>query len=165
MRSGITINGRHYRSPDEMPPDVRQQYEEALRTIGSALASRQGSDTTEVVTGPTGLDVNSNLVIRKTVMVNGRTYKSTDEMPPEVRQIVEQAQGMTSGAASASGLQAAVDAGRTKFGTFIHVGDATPPARLLPLEPSNVRSKAQDFLSDLVFWVVVVLLIWALLGR
>ncbi len=168
MRSGITINGRHYRSPDEMPPDVRQQYEEALRTIGSALRSSKGSEATEVVTGQPGLDAHTNIVIRRTVTVNGRTFKSTDEMPPELRRLVATgfpARVTTGDASGAEALQAVTDAGRPKFGAFVHVGGATPPPQRLSLEPANVQSKAHDFLSDLVFWVVVGLLVWALLGR
>jgi hypothetical protein len=45
----ITVNGQHFGSPDEMPPDVRRQYEEAMRRMESALAG-QGSGTTQVVT-------------------------------------------------------------------------------------------------------------------
>jgi hypothetical protein len=32
----IVIDGKTYRSPDEMPPDIRQKYEQAMRSLGDA---------------------------------------------------------------------------------------------------------------------------------
>ena len=87
--SGITINGQYYESPEAMPPDARLLYEEALRAIGPSLAGGKGSNTTQVVTSHSGLGMSSHIVINKTITVNDKTYKSVDEMPPEVRSRVE----------------------------------------------------------------------------
>jgi hypothetical protein len=45
----ITVNGRTYSSVDEMPPDVREQYEKAM----SLLADRNGNGIPDVLEGQT----------------------------------------------------------------------------------------------------------------
>ena len=62
----ITINGRDYKSLDEMPPDVRRQYEEAMRKFGSALAAGKANDATSAPQGTKSLGAPGNVVIRTT---------------------------------------------------------------------------------------------------
>ena len=164
--SRITVNGRHYDNPDEMPPDVRRLYEEALRTIRPSPADGKKSDDTQVITGQAGGGDRSNVVIRRTITVNNRTYKNVDEMPPEVRRFFEsglQAQGMTGIAPSAPGPQVTVDVGRPKVRAFVHFGGSTPEPSV-PIEASDAERKARDFVWDLVFWVAVALVLWTFLG-
>jgi len=162
MASRITINGQHYESPDEMPPDVRRQYEEALRLIGPALAGAKGSDTTRVIAGPSDHGTKSNIVIRKTIVVNNRTYKNADEMPPEVRRFVEnglQATGTTGSAPIASGSHMTVDVGRPGVGAFVDFSPR-PAGQPRPID----QSKARDIVWGLLSWVVIGLVLWFLLA-
>ena len=160
--SRITINGQSYDSPDAMPPDVRRLYDEAMRSVGPALAGGTGTDVTQVVSGSGGLGVKSNIVIRKTITVNNKTYKNVDEMPPEVRQLfqsgIQQAQG-TMAVAPGSGLHVNVNLGRPEVRTVFNPGGATPG----PIEPGSMQPGARRFLTTLIFWVVVGLLVFAFL--
>jgi len=161
----ITVNGKHYKSPEEMPPDVRRQYEQAMRMIGPALASAQGSATTRVDTTSRTHGAQGDIVIQKTITVNQRTYPNADEMPPELRQYVAtglQATG-TDGAPTAPGLNLAVELGRPKVRTFLNVHPS--PSSPLPIEPSNMPSEARRFVYDIAFWVIVGLALWFWLGR
>jgi hypothetical protein len=70
----ITVNGQHYGSAEEMPPEVRRQYEEAMQRMGRALAGIE-SGTTQVVThsGGAGLQV---------TQTTRRTYVHVDPSQP-----------------------------------------------------------------------------------
>lgn len=157
----ITINGRQYGSPDEMPPDVRRQYEDAMRAMGTALAAGKGSDTRHVISGPAG-EIESSVVIRKT------SYKSPDEMPPEVRQLLESQQhaGMTERPSTAHGRNVALEGGQSSVQLVVSSSGSTPPTRtMFPRESSNAQRQARQFVWDLVFWVVVALILWTFLDR
>jgi hypothetical protein len=87
----IVIDGKTYRSIDEMPPDIRAKYEEALRTLDrdrdgmpdslEALVTEQGSAPT--------------VMSSTKIVVNGQVYEDLDQLPPEVRARYEQAVGAT----------------------------------------------------------------------
>ena len=158
---GITVNGQHYESPDEMPAEVRRQYDEAMRAIGPALPAGTVSDSTHVLGGSAGPGVHGDVVIRKTIMVNQQTFKSVDEMPLEARRLYENAvaRATTEGAASAPGLHLTLRVGRPKLRAFVESGVSTPPR---PIEPSN---GARHLLWHLVFWVALALVLWAFLRR
>jgi len=160
---GITINGRHYESPDAMPPDVRRTYEAALRMMRSIQEGGKGSDTTEVFTGQAGFSV-----IRKTVTVTGPRHGSVEELPLEVRQVLEdgraQTPGTSPGAPTAHDQQLVVETRRPQIRTTV----STSTARLAPphaVEPWSRQPKLRHLFSVLVFWVVVGLILWAFLGR
>jgi hypothetical protein len=142
----ITVNGQHYGSPDEMPPDVRRQYEEAMRLIGPALAGK-GSGTTQVVTHSHGGGLQGNIVINKTVTVNNRTFDGVEKMPADLRQFFE------------GGLQATQASGRT----YLDFNPSQPTP--LPIQPSNAPSEGRRFVYDIAFWVLVALALWLWLGR
>src|SRR5258706_2991223 len=97
MTTKITINGQEYDSPEAMPPDVRTTYEEAMRTAGSALASAKNDGKTQVFTGHAG-PFGASVIVNRTIVVNDRKYGSVDELPPEMRQLYENA--LKGGAAS-----------------------------------------------------------------
>src|SRR4030095_1629373 len=90
MGNRITINGQHYDDPDAMPPEVRRIYEAAMRTAESSLVSGERGWNTEVFTAQTG-DHGSGVVVNRTITVNHRTYRSANEMPPEVRKLYDEA--------------------------------------------------------------------------
>jgi hypothetical protein len=97
MQTRITVNGVEYNSVDQMPPDVRRQYERAMGTLAdtdrngvpdileggmaSSLTSRSSRDP-EVV---------STVVTSSKIVVNGREYARWEDVPPEIRRLVQSA--------------------------------------------------------------------------
>jgi len=67
IKTKIKINGKEYTSPEEMPPDVRQIYEQAVT---------KGLVSTQVNASPK-------------ITFNGQSYNSLDEMPENVRRVYE----------------------------------------------------------------------------
>ena len=105
MTEKIVINGQAYDSPDAMPPEVREQYEAALRLAGP---SGQAQTTIvrknfiamingKVVSTPNDLPAEARAELDRlqatagatgvhtTITVNGAHYASIDAMPADVR--------------------------------------------------------------------------------
>jgi len=71
----ITVNGHSYHSVDEMPPEVREQYERAMAMLKGGGGA---PDASAAVTS----------VVNESIVYNGHRYKSRDELPPEVRALL-----------------------------------------------------------------------------
>jgi hypothetical protein len=71
----VVFNGREYSSVEEMPPDVRRVYEDAMASVG-ALDKAGGSG-------------GSHITITTRLVVNGKEYSSIHEMPPLIRAAFE----------------------------------------------------------------------------
>ncbi len=85
------VNGTEYDSPDAMPPDVRREYERALRLVadmGKGGPSRTTDKTVETRQDGVSVKVHTKQV---KYTVDGRTYDDLAQLPPEVRARVEQA--------------------------------------------------------------------------
>ncbi len=78
----FVVNGTEYDSPDAMPPDVRREYERALRLVADMGKGAGPSGTTDktVETRQNGVSVKVHT-----------TYDDLAQLPPEVRARVEQA--------------------------------------------------------------------------
>jgi hypothetical protein len=108
MAETIYFNGKKYNSVAEMPSSVRQKYESFNRLF--ADANRDGipdfvqpsgiSGLKESFNllkeigqmGTEGIDPNEVMIVRESdtnIFVNGKNYKSVDEMPSDVRQVYE----------------------------------------------------------------------------
>jgi hypothetical protein len=99
----IVIDGKTYRSVDEMPEDVRRNYESAMRQLGDE--NRDGiPDALENLTNLADQNQNgmpdsiegmiSNVVSSTTkIFAEGKEYNSLDELPPDIRAKYEQAMG------------------------------------------------------------------------
>lgn len=84
-RTRITIDGRTYESAEQMPPEVRTRYEQAM----SMLADRDGNGVPDVAEGASpDLNVISHVSTSERVVVNGREYASLDDVPAEVRNLL-----------------------------------------------------------------------------
>ncbi len=93
MSKKIIVNGQEFSSVEEMPPDVRRQYEQAM----SALADRDGDGIPDIMqSGLSGRSGTEELgdgfhkvevETRSEYVVDGNEYSSLDEMPPEVREM------------------------------------------------------------------------------
>ena len=98
----IVIDGKTYKSVEEMPADVRRSYESAM----SQFADNDKSGLPDVLEDLTSLkDQNknglpdafegmlSNKILPTKIIADGNEYNSLDELPPDVRAKYEQAMG------------------------------------------------------------------------
>lgn len=160
----ITVNGQHYDSVEAMPPDVRRTYDEAMRTLAASQANAPGGGTTQVFTRKAG-DVGACVVVNRTVVVNNRTYGSLDELPPEVRQQLED---IMHGAGQTAHPKSTFNLGLHLNGPQVRtLADARehPEAAPMPIEPSSLESRIRGLPMSLGILVLIALALWALLGR
>lgn len=97
METRITVNGVEYRSVDEMPPDVRQQYDRAMKI----LADRDGNGVPDIRQGkaPSGQASDAgdvkNVVTTVTrtsrYFINGREYQRLEDIPADLRAMLGRA--------------------------------------------------------------------------
>jgi hypothetical protein len=96
----IVLNGKTYRSMEEMPPDVREKYELAMSLLDNTdedrlspmdiLADRNKNGTPDILESiTTGENVTSSLKI----IVDGKEYSDMEHLPSEARTRVEEALG------------------------------------------------------------------------
>ena len=100
----IVIDGTTYHSAEEMPPDIRQKYEQAMRALGDAN-SNQIPDAFETMNifadkDKDGIpDVLENLtaghatVNSMKIIVDGKEFDGLENLPPEARAKYEEAMG------------------------------------------------------------------------
>lgn len=78
----IVVNGRKYERVEDMPPEVRGIYEQAIASLAgdseTARAAAAGSQRVRIQT-------------KTRFVVNGNEYSSVDEMPPAIRQAYDKA--------------------------------------------------------------------------
>ncbi len=95
----IVIDGKTYKSVDEMPADIRQKYESAMRELdknqngtpdmpegGNLFADRNNNGMPDAFEG-----LVSNALSSTRIIADGKSYNSLDELPPEIRAKYEQA--------------------------------------------------------------------------
>lgn len=92
----IVIDGKTYQSVDEMPPDIRQKYEQAMRALGDAN-DNQIPDAFETINifadkNKDGVpDVLGTLVAGHAaassmkIIIDGKEFDGLDGLPPESR--------------------------------------------------------------------------------
>jgi hypothetical protein len=100
----IVINGKTYNSVNEMPEDVRKQYEQAM----NSLRDENGNQIPDAFENMNILadkhrdgipdafeNISSNVVIsgNMNIIVDGKEFNSLAELPPDVRTKYEQAMG------------------------------------------------------------------------
>jgi hypothetical protein len=87
METKIIFNGKQYASPEAMPEEVRQAYQQAM--VQFADADRNGiPDILE-----RGTAGNVIAIQQSSISFNGREFKSVGEMPAVVRRLFEMAMG------------------------------------------------------------------------
>ena len=83
-RTQITIDGQTYGSVEEMPPDARRRYQDAMRQF-----DRDGNGVPDVLEGaPADPNVIASVTTSERIIVNGREYGSWNEVPPELRAVL-----------------------------------------------------------------------------
>ena len=88
----FVVNGKTYTSLDEMPPDIRQSYEQAM----GLLRDENQNGMPDILEGKTGANVSTfettlNLPGSTQIIADGKTYSSVDEMPADARITYDQA--------------------------------------------------------------------------
>ena len=97
----IVIDGKTYRSVDEMPEDVRRNYENAMRQMSrSTSAAPNPVENMDVFADknnngmPDAFEgMVANVLSATKIVADGKVYNSLDELPPDVRAKYEQAMG------------------------------------------------------------------------
>ena len=95
----IVIDGKTYKSVDEMPEDVRRNYENAMRDLDKnqngvpdmlenmkSFANVNKDGMPDAFAG-----LVSNVISSTKIIADGKTYNSLDELPPEIRAKYDQA--------------------------------------------------------------------------
>ena len=101
----IVIDGKTYKSVDEMPPDIRAKYEEAIRGMdrdrngmpdmlnqANPFEDKNKDGMPAAFEGLASFQGSIPRVMNSTkVLVNGQVYDGLDQLPPEIRAQYEQA--------------------------------------------------------------------------
>jgi hypothetical protein len=90
IASHITMNGKKYASIDEMPPDVRRQYEQSMQSM---MVDKDHNGIPDILEHPPtpGNAMSSNVQTTKRIMVNGRSYDRIEDVPPQFREAIMRA--------------------------------------------------------------------------
>ena len=100
----IVIDGKTYNSVNEMPDEVRRQYEQAMSTFKDQdgnrvpdaieqpreLADRNRNGVPDIIENTPGGPIVANAL---KVLFDGREYNNIDELPPDARAKYDQAMG------------------------------------------------------------------------
>ena len=85
----IEVNGVEYGSVDEMPPDVRRLYEEAMRQLRERGPG--GPDAAPASPDRPDVSVHATVQTKRRLIVNGEEVGSLDELPEGMRDLVRSA--------------------------------------------------------------------------
>ena len=103
-QSLIVIDGRTYKSVEEMPEDVRRKYEQAMNSLKDTdgdripntlenmniLADRDPDGVPGALEGLASMNVVSNVM---KIIVDGKEYSRIEDLPPDARARYEEAMG------------------------------------------------------------------------
>src|SRR5215216_7409097 len=97
----IVIDGKTYRSVDEMPEDVRRQYEQAMSSLkdqngnripdafeNNLLTDKNRNGIPDIIDTTSGEKIFANTM---KILVDGKEFNSLDDLPPEARAKYEKA--------------------------------------------------------------------------
>src|ERR1700757_2317411 len=90
----ITVNGKTYDRVDDMPPEIRQAYDQAM----GLLADKNQNGIPDIAEGllpgakPT-VTTRFKITTKKKIVYKGQTYESPDDLPAEARQAYQRAMG------------------------------------------------------------------------
>lgn len=85
MSDQYIVNGKTYNSMDEMPPDVRARYD----MLNNLLADKNQDGTPDIMAD--AMNAGTTVIQSSTIIYQGKTYNSVDELPPDARAKYEQA--------------------------------------------------------------------------
>jgi hypothetical protein len=151
VKTKIRVNGQDYGSVNDMPPEVRQAYEEALAVMRGAKHGRfldkLGS----------GMRANVQMVSNAKVVFNGQEYAGVEQMPAKVRQLYQAVMA----AVESGGTPVAPEIGGTVQAMPPNTGTSAPfptfPTTSVHLETTNWKL--------LLVTAVILLLAWLGFGK
>ncbi len=79
MSNTFIVNGKTYNSIDEMPPDVRAQFE----TMQNVLADRNQNGMPDILENVSG--AGATIMQTAKIIYDGKAYDSVEQLPPEAR--------------------------------------------------------------------------------
>lgn len=137
----IVIDGKTYKSADEMPEDVRKSYENAMRNVDN-----NQNGTPDAFEGLSSFQTaTANVINSNKIIVNGQVFDSLDQLPPEIRAKYEQALGAMD--ANKNGIPDFVEGMlgtsnqtnpvATSFGTTAHSRPSKPKPVSSTIEPES----------------------------
>lgn len=141
----IVIDGKTYHSLEEMPPDVRQKYEQAMRSLGDAN-NNQIPDAFETLNIFADKDKNGapdvleNIVAGQAtvnsmkIIVDGKEFNGLENLPPEARARYEEALGRLD--ANRNGIPDFVEGMVNMAGSNASVGTGHAPRSTPPVSPA-----------------------------
>jgi hypothetical protein len=161
MEFKIQFNGKNYGSPDEMPADERQRYEQAMQRIQPLLKDPGVKESTQEWDGPMGLHTR----VHTRIVVNNQTFKSPDELPSELRKQYDEAM-RNMGAKTSGGITLSVQTHRHPTGDSL---PATDPQRATPMSTNPmmmpVRINVGRTLFGIASWIATLVAAWLLFER
>ncbi|HET6822348.1 MAG TPA: hypothetical protein VFH34_06845 [Anaerolineales bacterium] len=100
----IVIDGKTYSSVEEMPPDIRKKYEQAMQSLGDAnnnqipdafetmniFADKDKDGTPDVLENITA---GHHVVNSMKIIVDGKEFDGLEHLPPEARARYQEAMG------------------------------------------------------------------------
>ncbi|HEY9528675.1 MAG TPA: hypothetical protein VIR02_16420 [Anaerolineales bacterium] len=100
----IVIDGKTYHSVEEMPADIRQKYEQAMRSLGDANVNKipdafealnifADKDQDGVPDVLENISAGHAAASSMKVIVDGKEFNGLENLPPEVRAKYEEAMG------------------------------------------------------------------------
>jgi hypothetical protein len=86
MNPKLIVNGKTYNSVDEMPEDVRKQYEQAMNSL-------KDEDKNQIPDAFENISSKNVVSSSMKIIVNGKEFNGLEDLPPDVRARYEQAMG------------------------------------------------------------------------
>jgi hypothetical protein len=100
----IVIDGKTYHSVEEMPADIREKYEQVMRSLGDAnnnqipdafesmnvFADKDKDGVPDILENLTGSHATVNSM---KIVINGKEFDGLENLPPEARARYEKAMG------------------------------------------------------------------------
>jgi hypothetical protein len=161
----IVVNGKSYSNLDEMPPDVRQSYEQ---TMGLLADKNQNGmpDIFEGMTGAGDIQVQNVTTVGSTqFVVEGKVYSSVDELPPEARQKYEQALAQIGHMPGDANQNGTPDVFESRTAAQPPTRSSYPPSQPLFAEPpTNNFDTTPNYRTALIAAVIVIVVLAVLSG-
>ena len=157
----ISFNGKNYDRVEDMPPEARRAYEQAL----GMLADKNQNGTPDVLeagppavpgapAGKIKLTTKVRFTTTQKIIFDGQVYHSVDEMPAEARQAYQRALGTLD--ADQNGVPDMLEGDHPQASFSTQPIAATPP--IIPAVPTDLGGGDGQRLRRIVATVVVLLL-------
>jgi hypothetical protein len=126
----ITVNGREYNGIEEMPPDVRAQYERAM----SLLADKNKNGVPDILEGANvrpapgadaGKPLLSSIVTTQKIVINGQPYDRWEDLPADAREMMSRVGVGVGLGVGRAGFKSSSTGGLT-FSADLRSGSASP---------------------------------------